>query len=280
MDRSNHKGMSSGSEEMVELMSYESIPNNQLGHENENFIIAEEVTSVPIDATTTNTIPNGTDDVTETLTDGLLHTTNHDSNELPEIARNLSWDDPFYESSNDRNDIIMAFDFDRQKYDQFLLPRVLGAIGIVLFLTVALQNGEVDPGFFIIILQIAFWAIFWSLMSDLDQRSKQLRVKRAHIDLTRHGIYFDEVYRPGGHNLMMRKLITYKEIRKCEVKREEGCNAVNYRVEVQLKARFSSNVVIEDILRSQLFVDIVNAFAAQYTDAATEENDPNNCTIS
>ena len=230
MDRSNNKGMSSGSEEMVELMSYESIPNNQLGHENENFIIAEEVTSVPIDATTTNTIPNGTDDVTETSTDGVLHTTNHDSNELPEIARNLSWDDPFYESSNDRNDIIMAFDFDRQKYDQFLLPRVLGVVGIVLFLTVALQNGEVGDAFFIEFV-LASGVIMWSLMSDLDQRSKQFRVKRAHIALTRNGIYFDEVDRPGGHNLMMRKLITYKEIKKCEVKREEGsCNAANYRL--------------------------------------------------
>ena len=123
--------------------------------------------------------------------------------------------------------------------------------------------------------------IFLSLSFDLDQRSKQLRVKRAHIALTRDGIYFDEVDRPGGHNLMMRKLITYKEIKKCEVKREEGsCNAANYRVEEQLKAHFSSKAVIEDILQPQLFVDIVNAFAAQYTDVATEENHPSNCTIS
>ena len=82
-----------GSEEVIELLSQNVITHNDMEDDNVGFIKAE-VTSVLAD----------TSEIVNT-------TTQQDSDDLPEIFRtSMSWHDPFYESSNNRNDIIMAFD--------------------------------------------------------------------------------------------------------------------------------------------------------------------------
>ncbi len=272
-----------GSEEVIELIPSRAIPHNQMGRENESFIMAE-VTSVLADTTVNASIQNinGTGD-TLTSTDGLLHSTTHESNDLPEIARNLSWHDTFYESSKDKNDIIMAFDFDRYKYDQclFPLPRFLAIVGVILLVTFLSMSGNGDDDFLplAVIIFICIPAVFiWVLICDSEQRLNQFRVKRAHISLTRNGIYIDKVDSPGGHNLMMREVILYKRIQSCKVKREETCHDEMYSVEVKFPknepTEHIAQHVIRDIRQPQLFVDIVNAMVEKHTDLATDLENP------
>jgi hypothetical protein len=113
-----------GSEEVIEL-SQNVITHNHLEDERVGFIKAE-VTSVLTD----------TSEIVNTIMQ-------QDSNDLPDIVRNMSWHDPFYESSNNGNDIIMAFDIDRTKYDRFALPRILGIGIMILIISFLLEGLEV-----------------------------------------------------------------------------------------------------------------------------------------
>ena len=265
-----------GSEEVVELIPPRAIPHIQMGRDRESFIMAE-VTSVLADTTEAASIQNisGIGD-TLTSTDGLLHSTTHESNDLPEIARNLSWYDTFYESSKDKNDIIMAFDLDRKKYDQCLFPlaRFLITVGVILLVTVLSIIGSADEDFspMFAIIFCAFPAFIFVWICDCNQRSNQFRVERAHIALTHDGIYIDEVDSPSGHDLMMREVIMYKQIQSCKVKREGSYRDAIYNVEVIFN--HGAKHLVRDIRQPQLFVDIVNAMVKKHTYLTTDLENP------
>lgn len=245
-----------GSEEVIELLSQDVITHNHMDDENVGFIKAE-VASVLSD---TSEIVNTT-------------TTQHDSDDLPEILRNTSWHDPFYESSHDRNDIVMAFDIDRTKYDRFIVPRTLGIFFGMGIISSCLQLSDL-----LVILSIWLlpFMLFAGLM-DCDQRSNQFRVKRTHIALTRNGVYIDIVDTPGGHNNMMRKVILYKDMKSCDIIEDYNCcrNTSNYTVVIRQSIEGSTNFCttykVEDLARPQQFVDVVHAMIAKSTKSTTGE---------
>jgi hypothetical protein len=110
------KSINNGSEEVVELILPNVTPQNRIYNRSTGYIQAE-ITAILADtsiAVTDEGVSNAS-----TNWDGSLPALKDEPNELPYIARNLTWHDPFYENSHDINDIIMAFDIDRTKYDYF-----------------------------------------------------------------------------------------------------------------------------------------------------------------
>ena len=187
----------------------------------------------------------------------------HDPNELPYIARHTALrHDSFYNNSNDVNDIVMAFDIDRTKYDN--------------------QMCVWDPKFvcWFLIIMITFllfgvvhsmvFAYFWYLVHYFHRRSKQLKVKRLHVALTRNDIYFDLADKPDSHNLMIRQIFPFNQIQDCVVEAESNCwdDTINYKVALQFKEK---KWIVDGIASPQRFVDVVNDMIKKWSELTIEE---------
>ena len=148
----------------------------------------------------------------------------------------------------------MAFDIDRTKYDKKNWPIILGIWFLAFIITL---NFQWQFYFLLIVLMCTL-----PILLDNDQRSKQVKIKRLHVALTRNGIYIDRVDKPGGRNLMMRRVIPYNQIQNCKVIAElSDCGGnINFKVAYQSEGK---QCTIDGITPPQRFVDIVNAMIQQ-----------------
>ena len=262
---------SNGSEEVIDLLSHNVIPHNQTDDGNAGYIKAE-VTAVLADTTTTPSIL-ATDAAyaTATTQDGLLQVANDDPFELPPIARDLTWNDSFYENNDSMNDIIMAFDIDRTKYDTFYLPPLFGIL--VVTIIISLWYDEYGD-LIVMILVLSIAPIVFACILDGYQRRKQFYVKRLHIALTRSGVCIDWTDKPCGQNLMVRNVYMYNQIRTCTVKGKLNCwgDSMDFKVSLHMNGRVR---IIDGIVRSQQFVDIVNAMIKHSSDKVKIETTNN-----
>ena len=191
---------------------------------------------------------------------------------IPEIARNLTWRDSFYEGSVDRDDIIVAFDIDRTMYDfNFCHPGLLccyavTAIFVIFPMLIALIAGEANPLLFFCEFVVA------SFLSGLEQgrRENEIRLKQTHIAITRFGIYIDQVE---GLNLRMRKIVSYGKLKDCVTTQEYNCCRRTMRYKSHLIPNEKSEAVrtIEGVVTTQLFMDVVKAMMKHHNERTTKE---------
>jgi hypothetical protein len=268
--KSNRNNNNNGHEKVIELMSQNVIPQNHLDHnENANYIKAADVAAVlAAEITEAPTIQ---------MMDGAVDTsTLHDSNELPNIARHLTWHDAFYENSTDIDDIIVAFDIDRTKYDiydKLFWSQIFGIWFLSCIITSAYRFDIFVTGIVWSFAPIFFALVSFAYIWDTDKRCKQYRVKRLHVALTRNDVYIDLVDKPCGHNIKFRKKIPYDQIRNCVVKGEPSCwgKAMNFQISLQMKGE---EYIIDGIASPQRFVDVVNAMINKSSEATTGVSTP------
>jgi hypothetical protein len=268
--------MNNCSEETIELLAQNVIPQNLVDNGSAGYIKAE-ITAVLNNATENPTLLT-IDDACDVLTtkDTSLQMLKDDPNELPYIARNLTWHDPFYENSHDVDDIIMAFDIDRTKYDTFWLPFVL-AIFVPINFTFYWIDEDDFVGVVLFLIFLFSIPTCFACISDCDQRSKQFKIKRLHVALTRTDIYVDLVDR---NNLMIRKSIPYHEVSKCVVEGEPSCwgDTMNFHIKLQ-KTSLEPPFMIDGIATPQRFVDIVSAMIKKSSEATRRIETPSSCPV-
>jgi hypothetical protein len=215
-----------------------------------------------VDHTVTNAqMVVGNDDDDEVVVVTTTATPNHSSerqlfrskchpNDIPDVARDVTWYDSFYENDAD---VIAAFDINHEMLDRnsmlylyylmagiFILLIPLGGIGLIFLLFIA------EP--------------------IKAERIQNYRRRRTHVAIARQGIYFDQVDEPGSRTIMSRTFASYDQIHKCMVEVEEGCCHFKYYVVVEAKNNYSSGFFsgktlfkVEGLVGTQKFVDIANA---------------------
>lgn len=172
--KSNRNNNNNGHEKVIELMSQNVIPQNHLDHnENANYRYIKAADVIAVLAAESTEAP------TIQMMDGAVDTsTLHDSNEFSNILRNLTWHDAFYENSNDMDEIIVAFDIDRTKYDKFFLPRIFGIWFLAFIITFVFRSDLLVANVVWSVAPIIFVSIIFACSWDSNQRSKQYKVKR------------------------------------------------------------------------------------------------------
>ena len=191
---------------------------------------------------------------------------------IPEIARNLTWRDSFYEGSVDRDDIIVAFDIDRTIYDvNFCHPGLLFCYAVTFIFVVfpmllALIAGEANP--FLFICEFVVACFLFGL--EQDRRGNEIRLKQTHIAITPFGVYIDQVE---GLNLRMRKIVSYGKLKDCVTTQEYNSCLRTMRYNSHLITNEKSKAVrtIEGVVKTQLFVDVVKAMMKHHNERTTKE---------
>jgi hypothetical protein len=161
--------------------------------------------------------------------------------EIPDVARDVTWYDSFYENDAD---VIVAFDMNYEMLDRsfnlyvlisiFFIPLYgIGIIFLILLFGISLRNNE---------------SLYW----------RQYRLRRKHVAATRRGIYFDQVDEPGSGTIMVRAVIPYDLIDKMVVTVEKDNCHLNYTVTGYKKNRQRAFKII-GLVGTQKFVDIVEA---------------------
>jgi hypothetical protein len=197
--------------------------------------------------------------------------------EIPEIARGLTWNDPFYDpidpSDCTSTDIIAAFDLDRTLYDRSTYEIFKWFILIPIFSLICLPLYLIWGVAMALLLVYIIYGIFLSLiylMEDCQRHEKRLRLKCTHIAIGTRCIYIDEGESPGSFNLMSRTRIPFDEIKQCQVISEYNCinRAMKYKITISTKddpkverngiSAFVPRYTIQGLQKQQKFVDIVN----------------------
>ena len=208
--------------------------------------------------------------------------------DIPEMARGLTWNDPFYDSidqSDTSTDIIAAFDidrtlFDRSTYDIFkwfiLSPTCFLIFYILLRILIDGYYDDRSDNGFVVLLYIMYCSGLSTLyfLVDCQRRESRSRLHCTHIAISTRGIYIDQVESPGSYNLMCRTRIKFDEIKKCQVISEYQCinRTMNYKITINTKddreiktekddgtnSIFIPRFTIQGIRKQQKFVDIVN----------------------
>jgi hypothetical protein len=259
------------SEEVIDLFSQSVTPQALTDNESADDVKAE-ITAVLVGTTESTTILNvdGVYDVLASQNDS-SQGWKDDPNELPSIARNLTWHDPFYENRTDVNDIIMTFDIDRRKYDTFILSPLLAIFFMAAIISLWLGYFE----FVIGITILSSGPMIFACINNCIHRQEQLNVKCLHVALTRNGIYVDVVNKPDGHHHMIRTKIPYRQIKACVTTVERSCwgGTANYKIRVYRKEKFPV-FVIDGIESPQRFLDVVGAMMKWSSDVTTDVETP------
>lgn len=200
-------------------------------------------------------------------------------NDIPEVARGMTWNDPFYDaidqSTSTNPEIIAAFDINRTFYDRSTYEIFKWFILIPMYsislLPFCLMWGIASEFFYTYVIYGIFLSLFYVIV-DTQRHEKRLRINCTHIAISTNGVYIDEVESPGSHNIMSRARIAYDEIKKCQVRSEYNCchRSMNYKVIINTKddrevnhekgvSIFIPSYIIEGLRKQQKFVDIVNA---------------------
>ena len=233
--------------------------------------------------------------ITEEL---ILYRSKCDIDDIPDVARGMTWTDPFYDvndpnnstTTKNNNDIIAAFDIDRTLYDRstfaimkwfFLIPMFcVVPISAIIFIFGGMLN--VLYSFSLYLIYGVFLLTIYCTV-DCQRHEKKARLKRTHIAISTRGIYIDEVDTPGSNNLMSRTRIKYDEITKCQVISEFNLifRTMYYKVTVNTKFDFPikndkgdhigfyPKHIIEGIPNQQKFVDIVEAMMERHAHCVT-----------
>jgi hypothetical protein len=183
--------------------------------------------------------------------EGQLFRSKCHADDIPDVARDATWYDSFYENDAD---VIAAFDINHEMLDRNSALRLnyrIAAISVLLI-----------PLFGLGLVPLLFCVIF-----ILEERMQIYRRQRTHVAIARQGIYHDLVDEPGSQVLMSRTVTSYDQIEKCMVRVEEGCSYIKYTVVVDTKSSgsFFSPVPGETVFKvdglvgTQKFVDIVKA---------------------
>lgn len=204
--------------------------------------------------------------------------------DIPEIARGMTWNDPFYDAYHHHNctsstnvaDIIVAFDLDRTLYDRttyellkwFILTPVVCLVLTTLLIYFIWGMFNALCSFMIYGAYYFFLSMFYVGM-ECTRREKKARLERAHIAISTRGIYIDEVDAPGSFNLMSRTRITYDEITTCRVMSEynQFYRTMSYKIAMNTKYDVGGfpRYIIEVIPNQQEFVNIVDAMMERHT---------------
>jgi hypothetical protein len=205
----------------------------------------------------------------------LLYRSKCHPDDIPVVARNLTWEDPLYEESDSTNEIIAAFDIDRTLYDRstlklfqwFILMPIASFVPLFIAWQIVFEEAVT---FFIILaiyISIVTLSLFWWTAS-------KYRIERMHLAVGARGIHIDEVDVPDSNNLMCHTLIKFEDIEKCSVESEFNyfIGKIYYRVKVCRKNddftivqgekvfhSFTLPITTEGIRKQQKFVDVVNA---------------------
>ena len=204
--------------------------------------------------------------------------------DIPEIARGMTWYDPFYDAYHHNNctsgtnvaDIIVAFDLDRTLYDRttyehlkwFILTPVVCVVPTTLLIYFIGGMLNALCSFMIYAAYYFFLSIIY-VGSEYVRREKKARLERTHIAISTRGIYIDEVDAPGSFNLMSRTRITYDEITMCRVMSEysQFYRTMSYKITINTKYDVGGfpRYIVEVIPNQQEFVNIVDAMMERHT---------------
>ena len=185
---------------------------------------------------------------------------------IPEVARNMSWNDPFYVNDNE---VIAVFDL----HPNMSCGRLLSWPG---FCYIAFG------GFFIVQLSSSIamfddisytltWSWFISVcvfmpMVQCLLRMERHRIRRGfkHVAIARRGIYVDECAGESPNNLilMRRTIIKYEGIKECYATSFLATFSY-YDVAFKYKKGWFSHRRIHGNFETQKFVDIVNAMITE-----------------
>ena len=240
----------------------------------------DTTTSHATTSTNTNTIHYGGTDGPVEAEELMLYRSKCHIDDIPNVARGMTWNDPFYEGNNDPGecapDIIAAFDIDRTLFDQptseicknFILIPILSLCTLPIFIVFGLA--EVFMWLYFI---YCFIVLIMYVLVDSRRSEAKARISRMHIAISPRGIYIDEADAPGSFSIACRTTIKYDEIKKCQVKSEYNyfhhkmlyTLTINTADDRELKTEsgtslgFVPKYTFVGIRNQQKFVDIVNA---------------------
>ena len=187
-----------------------------------------------------------------------------DPDEIPDVARDVTWYDPFYE--NDSN-IIAAFDIDQNKVKEYMEKSKLYYLwAVVVMLLVYLLLGEFA----------AMIGLIYLLVAINSARALHYHYRTVHIAISRNGIYVDECD-DSNQTLMLRTIIKYENINEIFI--ASFSYVTNYRMyEAYIKnAEGTITNVFYGFFPVQKFVDIVKAMVESHRlsldDTTTVDND-------
>jgi hypothetical protein len=169
-----------------------------------------------------------------------------DPDEIPDVARAVSWYDPFYE--NDPN-VIAAFDIDQSKVKEYMEMSKLYYIWVIII-------GLAFCAFFGWLAAVLFGVHF--LLSINNTRLLHSHYRNMHIAISRDGIYVDECD-DKNQTLMLRTIIKFENIHDISIASYSFKNNSRY-YEVSIKnVEGKVTHVLYGFFAVQKFVDIVNA---------------------
>jgi hypothetical protein len=194
------------------------------------------------------------------------HTNDGGALDVPDAARTITWNDPFYENNPE---IVAAFDIDSNKLGEIYEWRGLCAWCLLLLLV----------GFFIPVTSTsgsAYWWFLWvpvpgSIFVIVHAYKEKYKVERRHVAVARRGVYLDETDEPGSSSLAKRTVLKFDSIASCRVHDMGYCAAAHYSVVIVTRntnkpTTTSAKVVPEHnshnvtgLLNGQAFVDLVSA---------------------
>jgi hypothetical protein len=169
---------------------------------------------------------------------------------VPDIARNFTWNDPFYENDAD---VIAAFDLDYLKLDFDAKARV-AVVGFFYFAFVV-------TCIFVISLELVFaWfflfpAGFYIASAAVAANKNVIRNQRLHVAIAPRGVYVDEAANPGSLRRVRREIIPFETITQCCVE-DTGWFEPVYGVAIQYKGE---RRIIRGMEEAQTLVDILEA---------------------
>jgi hypothetical protein len=134
---------------------------------------------------------------------------------IPDIAKDVSWDDPFYENETDA---IAAFDVYWRQLPLckhlFFRFVILVVTAVVMFVVFKCMFFRKDDKFSFVFLVILVGTQGNSIYQEILEKYV-LQHKLRHIACALSGIYIDESENPHDYSPIRRTMIEYKDIEKC-----------------------------------------------------------------
>jgi hypothetical protein len=209
--------------------------------------------------------------------------------DIPDVARDVTWSDSFYQNDTD---VIAAFDINHTMLDKKSMSRqstcyfiiIIATLLIFLRWTSTVSGTSIDdPALFILQVSIGISLVLVPFLAFciFDERRQNYRRRRTHVAIAQRGIYLDQVDEPGSRTLKSRTVASYDLIHECKVKIEEGCCKPKYEVVVYAVTNKSEPLFkVDGLVATQKFVDIVHAMKERYQrrNHSTSSDIPDNIT--
>ena len=193
---------------------------------------------------------------------GMQHYSTCPSRFIPEVARSMSWNDPFY--IND-NEVIAVFDLNPNMRCGRLLSwpglcfnLIGGIIVLPILYTFSIFDPISDPLFMYWLFSVWLWMPVGYCLLELER--SRIRRGYKHVAIARRGIYIDETVGkpPNSIILMRRTVIKYEDMKECYITSFLATYSY-FDVVIICKKGLFRNRHIHGNFETQKFVDIVNA---------------------